>query len=733
MNQNTAFKLLSIYIASIACIASTMSQNPISIEDLHKNYIFYPESPNNIQPSADGEHYTSVVDDTKIVEYSFKTGKMTSTLLDLSTIEECKVEHIDGYEISSLGTHILLHTNKTMIYRRSFEAEYYIYDIRYKTLEPLYEKGPLQSAIFSPNGAMVAFVFESNIYIKKLRYNSTSPITKDGDNKYISNGVADWAYEEDFYTTEAMKWSPDSKELAYIRFDKKGLHFNEITYYNSSISSSEDISNKQEYHLYEYPLTGDSISSVSVNVFNVNNRTTKTMQTGDEKEYYIPRISWSGADKELVIMKVNRRQNQLDILLGNSASTVCNAVFTDREDQYIEPDVLDNYLFLPDGQHFLYTGELDGYRHIYLFAKNGVQIAQLTKGNFDVTKLLGYDPATKKVFYQAAKESPTEREIYSVSTDKLITTKLSSRKGTNNATFNSNCKYFINQFSSTDTPPIYTICNALGQEIRTLEDNNVLKTKLAKYNFYKKEFFTVNTADGTPLNGWMVKPQNWNNGDKYPLLIVQYNGPNIQEVLNKWDIDWEQTLADNGYIVACIDTRGTGARGEEFRKCTYQHLGRQESNDLIDAAKWLGSQPYIDSKRIGLWGWSYGGYMTSLCMCKSGIFKMGISVAGVSNWKYYNSIYTERYMRKPQENISGYTSENPIDLAENLSGRLFLIHGTADDNVLIQNHMDLVTKLIENNKQFDTFIYPNKNHSIYGGNTRNHLYTMMLDYIKRNL
>lgn len=708
------------------------AQSPITIEDIYYYDTFYCDEPNAICSSADGEHYTVISGDSKIEEYSFKTGQLTSTLIDLEQIEQCPIESIDGYEVSSLGTHILIYSNIKKIYRHSFYAKHYIYDIRYKTLEPLSENEHERDAMFSPNGAMVAYVYDNDIFIKKLRYNSTSAVTTDGEKDKIINGAADWVYEEEFVTTCAMAWSLDSRELAFLSFDESKVSKSSVTFYNSNIESSEDIIVNPSVITYKYPRAGETNSKVSVKVYNVENRTTKTMQTGDG-DYYLPRITWTGTKDQLAIVKINRRQNELDMLLANTASTVCKSVLTDREDKYIEESVLDNYMFLPDETHFLYTGELDGYRHIYLFSKTSGQVAQLTKGNFDVTALLGYDEKTKRVFFQAAKESPLEREIYSVSIDKKIITKLSSQKGTNKAFFNSNYTYFVNEHSSANTPPVYTLCNASGQVIRTLVGNEVVKENMVKYNYHKKEFFTFNTSNGTSLNGWMVRPKSWDNGQKYPLLIVQYNGPDHQEVLDTWDLDWEQALAAEGYIVVCVDTRGTGARGEEFRKCTYQKLGKYETDDLIEAAKWLGSQSYVDADRIGIWGWSYGGMTTCICMCKSDLFKMGIAVAALTNWRYYDTVYAERFMRKPDENISGYTSNNPLDLAKNLHGRLFLIHGAADDNVLLQNHADMVTKLIENNKQFDTFVYPNKNHSIYGGNTRNHLYTMMFEYVKRNL
>jgi dipeptidyl-peptidase-4 len=394
---------------------------------------------------------------------------------------------------------------------------------------------------------------------------------------------------------------------------------------------------------------------------------------------------------------------------------------------------LDNIIFLPDGKHFIYVGEDDGYNHIYLYSMNGIKVRQLTKGQWDVTSFEGYDDKNKLVYYTSAQDSPLRRHVYSVSIDGKKTQKLTSAEGTHSPQFSSGYKYFIDIFSNTTTPTSYTVYDSKGKQVRVIEDNRDLKSKLAGYDISPKEFFQFETKDGIKLNGWMVKPLNFDSSKKYPLLMVQYSGPNSQQVLDRWGIDWEQILAAKGYVVACVDPRGTGARGEEFRKCTYLKLGKYESDDQIEAARYFGDLSFVDASRIGIWGWSYGGFMSSLCLSKSNLFKVGIAVAPVTNWRFYDSVYTERYMRTPNENPSGYDDNSPITHASKLRGRLFLIHGSADDNVHYQNQMEYADKLLISGKQFDMFTYPNRNHSIYGGPVRHHLYTMMIDYLQKNL
>lgn len=719
---------LSVFIAlaTISIAANAQKQN-ISIADLKVNFTYAPHFAPSIISLADGEHYASVVGST-IKIFAYKDGKETGTIMDLEKIKDCPFEDIEGFSFSENEEKILVYTNSQKMYRHSFTADYFVYDIHYNELKHVSEQGQERDAKLSPDGTMVAYVKDNNIYIKKLRYDSTSEVTTDGKINEIINGAPDWVYEEEFTMTSAMEWSADSKFLAYIRFDESN-----VKQYNFPIFNAQE-DNYPSTYTYKYPKAGEQNSDVSVRVYNIATRQTKEMDLGNMKNRYVPRIKWTYTPNQLAIYTLNRRQNQLDIYLANVTSTVCNNFFTDKSKTYIDEEALDNSEFLPDGQTFVYMGEEDGWSHLYVYGTNGVLRNKLTQGNWDVTEILGYNTQTKTLYYQAARTSPLNRDVYAISIDGKNEKQLSPSDGTTIAEFSTNCKYYQQIYSNAKTPYTFSIHEAAtGKKLWTIQENKKLSEKLQQTTFQPKQFIKVPAADGTELNAWIVRPANFDANKQYPLLMVQYSGPGSQEVLNKWSLDWEQTLAAEGYIVACVDGRGTGNRGAEFKKCTYLHLGRTESDDQIAAAKWFAEQPYIDSSRIGIWGWSFGGFMSSLCLCRTDVFKAGIAVAPVTSWRFYDTIYTERFMRTPQENISGYDDCTPLALASNLSGKLFLIHGTADDNVHIQNQAEFVQALISNGKQFDMFYYPNKNHSIRGGNTRMHLYTMMLNWVKENL
>ncbi len=710
-------------------------KNNVTLEDINKKYTFYPNIIKGVRSMHDGVNYTVLENkSTRINKYSYQTGNKVKTLLDLSEIKECPVKHIQGYQLNNSETEILLYTNREKIYRRSFKADYYIYDIKRKKIKKLTEKGKVQQATFSPNGNMISFVYKNDIYIAKIRFGVETRVTNDGEYNKVINGLPDWVYEEEFSMNRAMEWSPNSEELAFVKFNESKVRQFSFPFYKANYPENKGRDIYPEQYKFKYPKPGEDNSVVSVNVFNIKNRTTKVMQTGDDKDLYIPRIRWTYNPGKLGILTLNRNQNTFNLLIANTSSTVANSIFTHRSKYYIAEAVLDNLTFLPDAKHFIYVGEMDGYNHIFLYTMAGREVRQITKGKFDVTDFYGFDSKKQIIYYQAAKNNAMQREIYATRLDGKKTYKLSTKKGTNNALFSSNFKYYINYFSSVKTPMLITLHNQSGKLIRTLEDNSNLAKLVKEYNISPKEFFTFKTKDGTELNGWMVKPINFDENTEYPLLIVQYSGPNSQQVLDKWRIGWEQYLATQGFVVACIDPRGTGARGEEFRKCTYMRLGKQESDDMIEAAEYLGGLNFIDNSRMGIWGWSYGGFMTLSCLSKgNGIFKVGIAVAPVTNWRFYDTIYTERYMRTPQENGKRYDENSPIFMADKLQGKLLLIHGTADDNVHFQNSTEYISALIKADKQFDMFIYPNKNHSIYGGNTRMHLYKMMSDYLKNNL
>ena len=733
MNTRQMYAAVSAIYLSISIIAAAQPKQNITVEDLYLYYTFYPERPDEITPMSDGLRYAYISEGTAIQAVDFATGKNVETLLDLSKIEDCPIESIDGFSLSADDNMILLYTNASGIYRYSFTADYYVYNIHYNELKALSEEGEEQAAVMSPNGLLVAYVRDNNVYVKKLRYDTTSAVTDDGEWNKIRNGIPDWVNEEEFALESMLAWSPDSKELAFCRYDESEVEMFAFPMYSASYPYYADYELYPGFYTYKYPKAGEKNSTVSVKVYNVENRTTKTMQVSDEKEFYISRILWTGNEKELAIVKLNRRQDRMDLLLANTASTVCRNVLTERNKRYVEESAYQNLMFTPDGQQFVMLSERDGYEHIYLYASNGVMKAQLTKGQWDVTEIVGYDPTLKTVYYQAAVQTPLERDLYSVTLDGKTTMRLTQGGGTYSAQMGRQGKYFVREFSSATTPPVYTICDAKGKVVRTIEDNKTVENELVKYNFFNKEFFTFTNPDSITLHGWMIRPADFDAKKQYPLLLVQYSGPKSQSVSNEWELGWEQCLAAEGYIVACVDPRGTAARGEEFRKCTYQKLGALESDDLVAAADYFASLGYVDSSRIGIWGWSYGGFMSSLCLCRFKAFKVGIAVAPVTSWRFYDTVYTERYMRRPDENIRGYDENSPLELAGNLSGRLFLIHGTADDNVHQQNQLEFVDRLVQCGKQFDMFVYPNRNHGIYGGWTRAHLYNMMINYLKTNL
>ncbi len=725
---------LILLLVSVSAVGfSQESKKTVSFDDLFRNHTFSSRGVHGLKSMNDGIHYTTLEKGTKIIKHDFATGKEVGVIVDLSDIGDSPVKNISGYEFNSGETMVLIYTNRQGVYRHSFTADYYIIDIERKEIAPLTDEGKQMVASFSPDGDKVAFVKDNNLYLKKLKFNTVSEITKDGELNKILNGIPDWVYEEEFGYNKAYEWSPDSREIAYVKFDESKVKEYSFPMYEASNPTREEYALYPGQYKFKYPKAGEDNSVVSVHVFNLKNRTTKTMDIGEETDIYIPRIRWTKQSERLGIIKLNRHQNQLDLLIANSASTVCRTVFTDRNEYYVDESVLDNLQFTEDGKYFIYVGEMDGYNHIYLFTMAGKQVKQVTKGEWDVTDFYGYEPKKKMFYYQSAETSPLRRNIYATSSDGKKMIRLTPGDGTNRASFSKGFKYFINNFSNTTTPTVVALYKNDGKQIRVLEDNAALKEKVQGYRTSTKEFFTFKTSEGIELNGWMVKPLDFDPSKQYPVLMTQYSGPNSQSVADRWGIGWEQLLAANGYVVACVDPRGTAARGEEFRKRTYMKLGKYESDDQIEAAKYLGSLNYIDAGRIGIYGWSYGGFMSALCLSKSNVFKIGIAVAPVTNWRYYDSVYTERYMRKPQENPKGYDDNSPINLADSLQGKLFLIHGTADDNVHFQNSVEYIDKLVQAGKQFDMFMYPNRNHGINGGNTRVHLFKMKLDYIFKNL
>ncbi len=698
---------------------------PINLKDITDGK-FLPEEVRRMQPMADGEHYSMLSPDgKKILQYAYKDGKESGVLFDVNTVRETKLDAIEGYIISSTGHHIIVWTNKEYIYRRSWKADIYDFDVRRNFIKPLSDTpGKLMIPTFSPDGRMCAFVRDNNIWLKKFDFDTESQVTKDGESGKILNGIGDWVYEEEFFATNLMSWSPDSKMLAFVKFDESQVPSFQMQVFDNSLYPG--------FQSFKYPKAGQRNSTVSCYAYSVDTKDIKKMNLPTSSEDYIPLIKFTTNPEQLAVMTLNRTQNIFSMYYVNPKSTVAKLILKDENKYYIESDYLKFITFTTE--NFVYLSEKDGYMHIYLYSPAGIMQKQLTSGQWNVTACYGIDLAAQCVYYQSTEESPLQRAIYKVDF-KGNKTKLSQKQGTNKADFSANFKYFINNYSNVTTPAVTTINeSSKGKELLVLEDNQVLKVKLEKSKFAPKEFFTVKNTNGTDLNGWMVKPLNFATAKKYPVLMYQYSGPSSQQVLDRFDFDWEYYLSSIGYIVICVDGRGTGGRGQEFGKCTYLNLGQFESEDQIAAANYMASQPYVDKNKIAVWGWSYGGYTTLMSMSKgSGIFKAGIAVAPVTDWKFYDTIYTERYMRTPNENFTGYTNSSPIQLAQKLQGNLLLIHGTSDDNVHYQNTMYYSDALVNAGKQFDMQIYSGKNHSLLGNTTRYHLYMRMTNFLNEKL
>ena len=726
---------LSFILLLVSISLAAHSQKRIELKDVTEGRTFTQKSVTGLRSMNDGLNYTMQEDGNKIVKYSYKTGTQVEVLFDLSKIENAGFTGFSDYAFNSDETKILFTTKRQSIYRHSFTAEYFIWNQTTKEMTPLSEKGAQQLATFSPDGERVAFVRNNNLFVKNLKFGTENQVTRDGKTNEIINGAPDWVYEEEFSFNKAFEWSPDSKFLAFIKFNETEVPMFNIPMYQGQ---KPELKENQLYpgnYSYKYPKAGEKNSVVKVLIYDLKSKSSVTAETGDDLEQYIPRIRWTPDANDLAIMKLNRLQNKLDIVLANPNTGDTRSFFTEKNKRYISEDFFDDFVFLPDNKYIVLNSERNGYSHLYLYDRQGFEVKQLTDGKFDVTEFYGFDPVKKMFYYQAAKESPLRREVYFVSLDGKKSGKLSTQSGTNQADFSTGMKYYINYFSNVDTPNTVTLHDQSGKLIRTLEDNSALKNLLKEYTISQRELFSFKTSEGVELNGWMLKPANFDALKKYPVVMTQYSGPNSQQVFDIFPrISWDHYLAQEGFIVVCVDPRGTGARGEEFRKMTYLQLGKYESDDQVEAARYLGSLPYVDKNRIAIWGWSYGGFMAALCMEKGAdVFNTGISVAPVTNWRFYDSVYTERYMRTPKENPEGYDDNSPLSHAEKIKGNYLLIHGSADDNVHFQNTMEFTERMVQAGVQFDMAVYTNRNHGIYGGNTSMHLYTKMTNYLKDKL
>jgi len=711
--------------------AQNEGQNELTLDLVMKSRKFYPRGIRGISPLNNGEHFSKIQSDSLNV-YSYKTGNFVELIVTSSElIPEGDTTPISlrGYRFSADESKILFPTETESIYRRSSKSNFFIFDRETRKLTALSKNGKQRLADLSPDNSKVAFVRENNIFIKDLNSGEEKQITFDGKDRYIINGTTDWVYEEELSITKGFQWSPEGDKIAFMRFDESDVKEWTLTYYGELYP---------EKHSYKYPKAGEDNSVVTVHIYDLNSGKTTMMDVGEETDQYIPRIKWTPVENQLAIYRLNRLQNKLEILFADAVSGMSKVIYTEENKYYIEDGNYDNITFLDDGKRIVMTSELSGFNHLYLYNIEKQEMQPITSGEWDVTDLIGVDQDKEKVYFQSAEVSPMDRNVYVVGFNGKGKKDLTPKAGSNSARFSSNYKYFIKTWSDANTPSIYSVNSGKnGKLIRVLEDNQQLKETLAEYPLSPKEFFTVTTSEGIELNGWKIMPWNFDSNKKYSVLFDIYGGPGSQTVRNSFGRGsmWNQFLAQEGIMIVSVDTRGSGARGEEFKKMTYQQLGKYETIDLVEAAKYFAGLPYVDGDKIGIFGWSYGGYMSSLCMTKGAeVFDVGIAVAPVTTWRYYDNIYTERFMRTPQENPDGYDDNSPINHAEKLEGEFLLIHGMTDDNVHPQNTYDFVTALVAADKDFEFMVYPNSNHGIYTGkNTRFHLYQKMTNFLLENL
>lgn len=695
----------------------------ITLDDIYKKGTFRGEAVSGFKSMNDGKHYTAV-EKGNIVKYGFKDGKLKGIIADTNNLRiNNQPINFDDYEFSNDEQKILLMAEGDFIYRHSANYNVYLFDTKTKTAQKIGNE-KIMHATLSPDAQKVAFVKDNNLFIYDVASSVTTAITKDGKWNHIINGNCDWVYEEEFGFTKAFEWSNDSKYLAFYKFDESKVKEYSFSIYDSLYP--------KEYR-YKYPKAGEDNSKVGIYIYNSDGKSISKADIGNDEDIYIPRIKYSKYDNRLLIYKLNRLQNKLTVFGIMPGETESQLVYNEDNNKYI--DIRDDIQFLTKNNAFFYVSEKNGYNHIWLFDMNNGGDAQITKGNWEVVSLLAVDEQKKQLFFTSTESSPLERKLYRCDFDGKNKICLTPEPGTHSISASNNMQFFMDVHSSINSPATYSIKDNTGKTLRILKDNAALKAKMASYNLPKQELITIPNGEGDSLYGWILKPSNWNDGNKHPLLMYQYSGPGSQEVSNKWigrDYWWYQMLAQKGYIIAVVDGRGTGFRGEAFKKCTYLQLGKLESDDQIAAAKYLGQLSYVDSKRIGIWGWSYGGFMSSICLAKGAdVFKCAMAVAPVTNWRYYDNIYTERYMRKPQDNAAGYDDNSPVNMVKKIKGNYLLIHGSADDNVHYQNTMEMIDAMLKAGVEFDSEIYPDQNHSIPA--SRYHLYNRLTKFIMANL
>lgn len=717
-----------VFLSALVVLAFSSARASFLYEITDGN--FRPNKTNMPVSMNDGEHFSMLTDNQTIVRFSYRTGLMIDTLFSLKNVRNPIISHITGYIMSPRETRIIVYNNVKQRFRRSFTAHYFVYDIRHRELYPLSQHTPQEAPVFSPDDRYIAFSHNNNLHMKKPDFRSELQITRDGEVGKISNGIADWLYEEEFSAVRYYDWCPDSKLLAFIKFNESEVR---------SFSFQTFLGDRgpllyPELTTYKYPKAGETNPRVSLHIYDDFNKRTTTIDLNQrERDFYIPRIKWTRSADQLAVFVMNRNQNRLDMIFAHPRTGITRLIQRQESEQYVDYENIDFIHFTANNSSYYAVNELDGFRHIYEYRMNGTLLRRVTQGPWEVTDFYGVDEARRLVYFQSAELSPTRRDIYVINA-RGARTRLSTANGVSRAWFSRNFNYFLMDESTPTTPNQLSMRNNRGQKLRDIDSNVHLATKLNDFSAGQKEFFKFRTPDNEELNGWVIKPPQFNPNKKYPLLLVQYSGPGTQQVLEQWSVGWEYYLSTRGYVVVCVDGRGTGGRGTAFRNKTYMQLGIVETRDQIATARHFAAKSYIDPARIGIFGWSFGGSMTLWAMSTGDpVFRAGISVAPVTDWRFYDTAYTERFMRTPEENTRGYEITSAINQAEKLNGRLLLVHGTADDNVHYSNTLAYAARLVELGKQFDMQIYTDKNHSISGRQTRRHLYARFVDFLETHL
>ncbi|MCI0750815.1 MAG: S9 family peptidase [Flammeovirgaceae bacterium] len=705
----------------------SFGQKQLTIEDFTTRPVFIQKSVTGINWMKEGKFYTSQ-DGNKIVKYDIATGQPVETIVDGATLTPAL--EIDDYSLSGDEKKILIETGHESIYRRSSKAEFYIYDIPTKTLKRLSPNGKQSYATFSPDGSKVAFARNNNLFFVDLATGIEEPVTADGKFNHIINGSTDWVYEEELSFAQAFYWSPDGKKLAYYRFDESNVKEYNMQKWNKGALYPED-------YTYKYPKAGEDNSLVEIWIYDVATKQKVKADIGSEKDIYIPRVMWTQNPNMLSIRRMNRLQNTLEILHADAATGKSSLIFTEKRDTYYDIDYTDDLIYLNDGKQFILTSERSGYKHAYLYTITGSLVKQITNGEWEAVQVVGFDEKTKTLYYISTEGNYLDRYFYSISLDGKKKMKLTPSSGTHAINMSADYQFYIDYHHNSTQPLVVSLFQTKGNKlVKVLESNDALKKTISEYALPTKESFKYPSADGsTQLDGYMLKPINFDASKKYPVLVYQYSGPRAPSVRNGWgERGWHYLLVQKGIIVVVIDTRGTGYRGEKFTKQTYKQLGKFETEDLVAGGKYLGTLSYVDKDRLGIWGWSFGGYTTSLVMTKgAGTYKLGIAGAPVTTWRYYDNIYTERFLQRPQDNPTGYDENSPVKFADKLQGKFLLIHGTGDDNVHFQNSVALEEALILAGKQFRSHFYPDQAHGFRGGKINHHLYTLMTEFVLENL